>query len=136
MHLVGILCELLGGFLLAVEAIKTKNLMLLAQKLYIVASKIRAFQRADEFSFRMIGSFISMGVLFALYLLSKEVSMPALAIIQVVSAVSLIILVLFLEQIAKRLEWVERNTASGVVGILGFLLFAAGIIIRETVSIH
>jgi hypothetical protein len=132
MHLLGALCELVGGFLLAVEAIKTKNLILLAQRLYGIASKIRGFQRADEFSFRMIGSLISVGVLSIVYLLSKDVSTPALAVIQLVSALSLIILVLCLEQIAKGLEWIERNTTSGVVGIVGFLLFAAGVIIRET----
>jgi len=133
MHLLGVLCELLGGFLLAVEAIKTKNLVVVAQKLNSIASKIRGFQRADEFSFRMIGSLISMGVLLALYFFTEGVSTPALAIIQLVSAVSLIILVLFLEQIAKGLEWIERNTASGIVGIVGFLLFAAGVIIRENI---
>jgi hypothetical protein len=62
MHVLGVLCELIGGFLLALEAIKTKNLILLAQRLYGIDSKIRGFQRADEFSFRMIGSLISVGV--------------------------------------------------------------------------
>ena len=131
MHLVGVAFELLGGFLLAAEAIKTQNLILLAQRLYGIASKIRGFQRADEFSFRMIGNLISMGVLFAMYLFSLGASTPALIMIQLVSGLSLIILVLSLEQIAKGLEWIEGHTANGVVGIAGFLVYAAGIIIRE-----
>lgn len=131
MHLLGVLCELVGGFLLAAEAIKTKNLILLAQRLYGIASKIRGFQRADEFSFRMIGTLISVGVLSVVYLLNKDLPTPALAVVQIVSTLSLIILVLCLEQIAKGLEWIERNTTNGIVGIVGFLLFAVGIISRE-----
>jgi hypothetical protein len=53
-------------------------------------------------------------------------------VVQLASMLSLILLTVFLEQVARGLEWVERNTASGVVSIAGFLLYAAGIIIRET----
>jgi len=127
----GIFFELLGGFFLAVEAIKTSNLVLLAQKMKGVALRIRNFQRRDEFSFRTIGSLISIGVLGAMLVLNVVVSTPALIVIQLVSALTLILLVLFLEQITNALEWIERNTASGVVGIVGFLLYATGIIIRE-----
>jgi hypothetical protein len=36
-----------------------------------------------------------------------------------------------LEQFARALGSIERNTTSGIAGITGFLLYAAGIIIRE-----
>lgn len=131
MHTIGVLLELLGAFFLAAEAIKTKNLVLLGHKLYGVASTLRRFQQADDFSFRMIGSLISIAVLGALYLLEVSVSVPKLMVIQLVSALSLIITVLSLEYVAKGLEWIERNTASGIVGISGFALYALGIMLRE-----
>jgi hypothetical protein len=131
MHWLGVAFELVGGFFLAVEAIKTSNLVLLGQKAGGIAAKIRRFKTADEFSFQMIGGLISIGVLALMVILNFAVSTPAVMVIQLVSALSLIILTLVLERIAKGLEWIERNTASGVVGIAGFLLYAVGIIIRE-----
>jgi hypothetical protein len=134
MHWTGVFFELVGAFLLAAEAIKTKNLVLLGQKMKGIASKLRRFQRMDEFSFRMLGNVIGIVVLFAMFLFGISASTPALIATQTASGLSLIILVLFLERIARSLEWVERNTANGMVGITGFVSYVISVIIREVIS--
>jgi hypothetical protein len=81
----------------------------------------------------MIGQLLSMFVLLAILIFGIALPFPALAAIQLVSALFLVLLLLFLEQIAKGLTWIENNTANGFVGIVGFLLLATGILIREGV---
>jgi hypothetical protein len=132
MHTIGVLLELLGAFLLAAEAIKTANLVLLGQRLNGVAYRIRGFHQADSFSFNMTGNIICVLVLLGLLLLNINVPLPILVLVTLASTLSLLILTLSLEQIAKRLEWIERNTVSGVVGIAGFVLYVLGVVIRET----
>jgi hypothetical protein len=132
MHILGVLFEVLGAFFLAVEAIKTANLLKLGRMMHSVALALRRFHTRDEFTFRMSGALLSMLVLLGLVISRIDVPLPAVMLIQVVSSLALILFVLSLERIAAGLNWIERNTASGVVGITGFLLYVLGVLVRES----
>jgi hypothetical protein len=79
----------------------------------------------------MVGNVIAAVVLLAIFFVNISTSIPTLIAIQVSCGLSLVLLMLFLEHIAKFLLWIQRNTANGAVGIIGFALYAAGVLMRE-----
>ena len=175
-ELLASILEIVGGFLLAVEAIKLKNLEalksgLFAKVVHVLTPKIIVKEDASEDEIRTKGqkvlnraylilTFVGAAFLFALiqaaggsllgvwkWFESAGVGPQWLRVIfaclLTVGSLGLSAFIGFaLYSIAllpfkvsfKTLEWIEKNTANGVIGILGFLLGLVGAVIHACFS--
>lgn len=164
--------EVLGAFLLAVEAIKLHNLRFMREKvLKVAALKVNPVIRfvdakSDEGKkqagetwiniliafFMLLGVSITYGVLRFLGLGLRDAwaafsgfvpgslwvdvvaALPAgfvaLLVASVVGSGAYTLVVLLLDAMIAVLDFIERHTATGVVGIVGFLFFLTGAAVK------
>lgn len=171
MRLFGSCLEVLGAFLLAIEAIKLHNLRFIRERvLEVVASKVNPVvhfvnANSDEekkqsvdwinivfTSFILLGLLIIYGLVRLLGLDPRDawgtfsgfvpgplwidilVALPAGFLLLLISSFvgygTYALVVLALGTAIAALNFIERHTATGVVGIMGFLLFLAGVMLK------
>lgn len=164
--LIRLVCDLLeftAVFLLAVEAIKLKNLGWVRLKVHVLHKTINPNIRivddlpkdlpfTDRFFFEL--SFLGLwflGALLCLMVIATTqvamnlavpgtvaswvvVSMAALCVPLTVGLLAYTGIAYVLRGVIRGLFWLEENTRSGAVGILGFVLFATQFFLRRAFS--
>lgn len=169
MRLSGSGLEIIGAFLLAVEAIKLRNLRFIRERVLKVAvlkiNPIITFfdaklgEKTDDASFNSFLAFLVIlgvclsymvlrflglslsdtwgvfrefvpGPLWVDMLVSLPVVLVALLLANVVGASVYSFVVFMLESMIAILEFIERHTATGFIGIMGFLFFLSGAAVK------
>lgn len=170
--------EILGVFLLAVEAIKLHNLKWIRENvvsplalrvnpiIHFVTPKTdeeKAETRAGEIWLYIIIGFLSvfglLVILGSIYvsgydlikawdtfskfipgpiwlgiLIALPVGLVTVIIGGIVGSMAYTGVVLFLDALILGLQFIERNTATGIIGILGFLLYLASFVLRNFIK--
>lgn len=150
----GVCFEVIGAFLLAVEAIKTPNMVKLTEKIASAANVLQYFgqQRIFQPDWRGLLKYLAVmtiatvGVLALLFLLilghnpdvsSVQSESPLVMVWHLVVYVLILgptaatILSYIFSRIARLLQWIERNITTGIVGIMGFSSYLISVIFRE-----
>jgi hypothetical protein len=140
---VGIFLEVMGAFLLAAEAIKTQNLKAIAERLRKVMVELNPFNDSEkwrDWQFLLTMTVLGTVVMLLSALTSKSghpttddpiAWFAAYVVCVVIGAGTAAIIVYTLRVVVHTIDWTERNTTSGIVGIVGFLSLVAAIVIRE-----